>query len=88
MHLVAKKIVLTTDYVLVAEWPEGATVKLVAASDNAGVAYMRGDDDVTAVPIPKGIPFTLSSEAAKALYLKGTTSDVVVIIGHRHGSAD
>jgi hypothetical protein len=83
MSLVAKKIVITTAYVAVttAESYSNADVTLLAAADNAGVAYVRGDDGATDVPIPKGIPFPLTGVRLSSIFLKGTLNDVVVIIG-------
>lgn len=83
--LVAKKIVLTAAYVPVSASTKVSSCALLAASDNAGVAYIRGDDGATDVPIPRGIAFRLEGVDLSQIYLKGTLNDVVVLLGGDSG---
>ena len=83
--LVAKKIVLTANYVPVTATTHVASGTLLVAADNTGVTYIRADDEVTNVPIPRGVPFSLVGVDLSKVLLKGTADDVVVIIGAASG---
>jgi len=81
MSLLSRKVVLAANYAAVSATAALGSVRLLAAADNAGVAYIRGDDGVTDVPIPKGVDFQLNGVDLADIHLKGTPGDVVVVIG-------
>jgi len=82
MILVAKNITLTANFV--AAGAGIANFSFVAAADNSGVAYIRGDDGSASVPIPKGVPFRMDSVNLATVFFKGTASDTVTLIGYKH----
>lgn len=81
MGMVCKKITLAVGYAAASATAVMGTVDMLAAADNVGVAYIRGDDGVTDVPIPKGVSFPLHGVDLSTVFLRGTPGDVVVLIG-------
>lgn len=81
MILVAKNITLTASFVAVGTGI--GNFSFVAAADNAGVAYIRGDDGSASVPIPKGTPFRMESVDLATVFFKGSVSDTIVLIGYK-----
>lgn len=84
--LFARKIALTDAYTAVAAGKlfDG---NMLAASDNVGVAYMKGDNG-SDVPIPKGVVLQYNNLDLGTLQLKGNVNDLIHLSGAWYTNRD
>lgn len=79
--LIARSVILTSDYTPVSATPIVASVIVIASSANTEATYMRGDDG-SDVPLPKGVAVPIGGVDLSTIELKGVVGGLVAIVGN------